>query len=86
MALGIGVATPSLPSSPTKFREGRTYLVPYREIKLVLEEDQPLNVDHVFIGPTPDVDLSIASMKAYLADRQSTPVRGVDDSLVPFRG
>lgn len=67
-----------------KFREGTYMLKPYTEFALHSAE-QPMALDHVYLGPTPDSTLSINSLRLFFQQHQLLPQQGIDDSQIPYR-
>lgn len=51
-------------------------LVPYFEFKLTRAPDQPIPLEQLFLGPTPNIGLSMNSLALYLAKRGSGQDRG----------
>ena len=71
-------------SAPILFREGRAMLVPYIEFDIGLE-GKPLSMDHLFLGPTANINISMNSLKMFLEQNGITPKRGIDYCQIPFR-
>lgn len=72
------------PNRRIKFREGNTLLKPYTEF--VLESQaQPMALEHVYLGPTPDSELSMHSLQLFLEQHQLYPRHGINDSQIPYR-
>lgn len=71
--------------SPVRFREGTSMLVPYIEFDLVREPGQPLEIEHMFLGPTANSELSLNSLSLYLAKHGIYPGGGIDYCQIPFR-
>jgi hypothetical protein len=67
------------------FREGWAMMIPYYAFPLVENSGDPLTLEHVFLGPTNNVDLSMNSLELYLEKMNSRPVRGVGYCQIPFR-
>lgn len=78
-------ATTREPDSPVRFREGKSMLVPYIEFNLTEAANQPLPIDHVFLGPTAHSELSLNSLRLFLAQQGITPRAGVDYCQIPYR-
>ncbi|MCL2789667.1 MAG: DUF2971 domain-containing protein [Desulfobulbus sp.] len=70
--------------SPILFREGHAMLVPYIEFDLSLD-GQPLAMDHLFLGPTANINISMNSLKMFLEQHGIVPHRGIDYCQIPFR-
>lgn len=67
-----------------EYRVGEGALVPYRRVRLVRDEREPLSLARVVIGPTPILAQARASMAAYLA-REGVQVGELQVSGVPLR-
>lgn len=66
------------------FREGASMLVPYYRFDLRGEGDGvPLN--HVYIGPSSNAELSKHSLRLYLQKRRSCPRDGIAYCQIPYR-
>lgn len=71
--------------SNVRFREGTSMLVPYLEFDLRREGDNSLPLEHLFLGPTASVELSMNSITLFLAQQGVRPARGVDYCQIPYR-
>lgn len=71
-------------SAPILFREGRAMLVPYIEFDIGLD-NKPLSMDHLFLGPTANINISMNSLKMFLEQNGIVPQRGIDYCQIPFR-
>lgn len=60
-------------------------LVPYYAFVLSAGETPGLQLDHVFLGPTHNIDLSMNSLRLYLASRDAEPRRGISYCQIPYR-
>ena len=69
---------------PILFREGHAMLVPFIEFALSLD-NAPLALDHLFLGPTANVTISMNSLKMFLDKNNITPKRGIEYCQIPFR-
>ena len=67
------------------FREGRSMLVPYMLFSLVAEDKDAVDLDHVYLGPTPNISLSMNSMKMCLAKHNIRPANGIEYCQIPYR-
>jgi hypothetical protein len=70
--------------APILFREGHAMLVPYIEFDISLD-DKPLAMDHLFLGPTANINISMNSLKMFLEQNGIVPERGIDYCQIPFR-
>jgi hypothetical protein len=70
--------------SRIKFREGSAMLKPYTEFALH-SSNQPMALEHVYLGPTPDSTLSMSSLRLFLQQHHLIPRRGIGDSQIPYR-
>lgn len=67
------------------FREGASMLVPYFLFRLCSEGKARVPLNHVFIGPTTNAELSMHSLRLYLNKQQSAPRDGISYCQIPFR-
>jgi hypothetical protein len=78
----------TLPTDPrdrsVEYRVGDGALVPFRRVRLVRDEREPLTIARVVIGPTPILAQARASRAAYLA-REGVRVGELQVSGVPLR-
>jgi hypothetical protein len=81
----VSPVVPDYRQAAVSFREGRSMLVPYMSFALALEDQEPVALDHVFLGPTPNISLSMNSMKMCLAKHGIRPVRGIEYCQIPYR-
>ena len=71
--------------APVLFREGASMLVPYVEFKFSPESGKPIALEHVFLGPTPNINISMNSLNMCLSKNGVTPKKGIDYCQIPFR-
>jgi hypothetical protein len=67
------------------FREGWAMMIPFYRFRLQDAQGQHMQLDHVFLGPTNNVELSMNSLELYLERMQTRPRRGVSYCQIPFR-
>ena len=67
------------------YREGTSMLVPFFEFSLVVLKADKLQIQHIFLGPTPNISLSMNSLSMYLAKEGVAPKRGIDYCQIPYR-
>ena len=71
-------------NAPILFREGHAMLVPYIEFNLSVDGRPPV-LDHLYLGPTANINISMHSMEMFLAQHGITATRGIDYCQIPFR-
>ena len=72
-------------TSPVLFREGTSMLVPYVEFKLLQEKNKPIALEHIFLGPTPNINISMNSLIMFLAKNGVNPEKGISYCEIPYR-
>ncbi len=72
-------------NSPVLFREANAMLVPYMEFDLQLEAGCPLQLDHLYLGPTPNINISMNSLEMFLEQNGIVPSHGIDYCRIPYR-
>lgn len=70
--------------APILFREGHAMLVPYIEFN-ISQGYSPLAIEHLFLGPTTNSNISMHSLKMFLEKNGIIPKRGIDYCQIPFR-
>jgi len=71
--------------APIEYREGRSMLLPFMRFALPEAADRRLDVEHVFLGPTPSVNNSMTSLSRYLSKNGASPRRGLAYCQIPYR-
>lgn len=71
--------------TPISYREGRSMLLPYVPFSLPENNNGALALEHIFLGPTPNVNLSMTSLSNYLSKNDASPKQGVYYCQIPFR-
>jgi len=66
-----------------KFREGSSMLIPYMELPLV-DDNKKIEMEHIFVGPTPTMNLSVDSVRRYLSREAVCPT--ISNCGIPYRG
>ena len=59
-------------------------LVPYIEFDLSLD-GRPLAMDHLYLGPTANINISMHSLGMFLEQNGIVPPRGIEYCQIPFR-
>lgn len=70
---------------PYTYRVGQSMLVPYIEFSLVQGANDPLEFQHVYLGPTPNINLSHSSLSRYLAKKNVGYKDGISYCEIPYR-
>lgn len=73
------------PNAEVFFREGRSMLVPYMKFALASSDGEAMALDHVYLGPTPNISLSMNSLKMCLLKHGIQPAEGIDYCQIPYR-
>ena len=79
----VSPAFMSVADKPIAFREGKAMLVPHYLFNLELNDT--VDLDHVYVGPTPNAELSVNAISHYLKVNNAEPTRGISDSEIPYR-
>lgn len=72
-------------NAPVKFREGTSMLVPYVEFNLADQDRGLVSLEHIFLGPTPNITISMNSLTMFLSKNNIRPSRGISYCQIPFR-
>ncbi|WP_187261290.1 DUF2971 domain-containing protein [Pontibacter beigongshangensis] len=64
-----------------KFRQGKSFLIPYIEIPLS-EDDEQVNLTEIVVGPTPHMELAIKSCELLLSKNNNVKISA---SILPYR-
>nr|WP_232370908.1 DUF2971 domain-containing protein [Desulfogranum marinum] len=67
------------------FREANAMLVPYVEFELQLAVGQPPQLDHCYLGPTSNINISMNSLQMFLGQHGIVPAKGIDYCQIPYR-
>jgi len=70
--------------TPIRYREGISMLVPYIELSLTMPNGA-IEFQHIYLGPTPNVNLSMNSLSNYLSRSHISPREGIRYSQIPYR-
>ena len=68
---------------PISYREGLSMLVPYIEFRL--DCTRKLDFQHIYLGPTPNISLSMASLARFLSRHGIIPAQGIMYCDIPYR-
>lgn len=70
---------------PVLFREGTSMLVPYIEFSLTTDTLPSLKLEHLFLGPTPNITISMNSLNMCLTKHGIHPGKGISYCQIPYR-
>lgn len=82
------IVSPAIDASagqPIRFREGASMLVPYYAFELQRAGSEGLELEHVYLGPTTNSELSMKSLGLYLEQAGARPARGISYCQIPYR-
>jgi hypothetical protein len=83
------LVSPVIPNSegyPIRFREGLSMLVPFYVFDFTQgNSSEALELQHVYIGPTSNSELSTKSLARYLKTQGSQPKAGITYCQIPYR-
>lgn len=68
-----------------RFREGTSMLIPFYAFQLTDSDGSCLDLEHVYLGPTNNSELSMNSLQLYLAKQCASPRRGISYCQIPYR-
>ena len=54
-------------------------------LELLAENDSPICLDHLFLGPTPNITISMNSLTMFLSKNGIRPANGISYCQIPFR-
>jgi hypothetical protein len=72
-------------TSPIMYREGLSSLIPYLTFNLPPAANRNIDIEHIYLGPTPNVNNSMSSLNNYLAKNGASPRHGTRYSSIPYR-
>ncbi len=72
-------------NAPVLFREGRSMLVPYVEFRLLPNNKKPIAIEHMYLGPTSNINISMNSLSMFLAKNGVKPNRETSYCQIPYR-
>lgn len=77
----------SCESEDYALREGKTLLIPYTKLPLVARKDDELCLRDLVVGPTPDAQRSVSSVRGLLMHHrvEGASVLRIDNSRIPYR-
>jgi len=72
-------------NNPIEYKEGASTLIPYMKYNLPSSSTRTISIEHVFLGPTPNQNLSMQSLSMYLAKQYCSPSQGIRYCCIPYR-
>lgn len=71
--------------APIEYRVGRSMLIPYLKFQLPVTASKRIELEHVFVGPTPNINNSMTSLSRYLSKKGVSPSKGTTYCQIPYR-
>lgn len=68
-----------------QFREGHSMLVPFYRFQLSGDDAEGVSLNHVYIGPSANAELSMHSLRLYLEQQGAEPRDGISYCQIPYR-
>jgi len=81
----VSPITSNYVETPICYRGGQSMLMPYMLFELPQADDRALAIEHVFLGPTPNVNQSMLSLSRYLSKYGANPRNGLMYCQIPYR-
>lgn len=81
----VSPAMTNFRNAEVSFREGTSMLVPFCELELHPEGIDHIALEHIYLGPTAHITLSMNSLAMYLKKQGAAPRRGIDYCDIPYR-
>lgn len=81
----VSSVTTNYVAAPIQYREGLSMLIPFMNFRLPESSDGRLDLQHVFLGPTPNVSGSMTSLSRYLSKKGASPRQGLAYCGIPYR-
>jgi hypothetical protein len=72
-------------AAPIEYREGQSMLTPYVKFQLPSTKERDVELDRVWVGPTPHVMNSVLAVNNYLTKHRASPRQGVGYCGIPYR-
>ncbi len=72
-------------TSPVLFREGKSMLVPYLEFQLIPKNGKRIAIEHMFLGPTSNINISMNSLTMFLDKNGVQPKKEISYCQIPYR-
>ena len=72
-------------NTEVRFREGISMLVPFIDFGLPKRNGSPIALEHLFLGPTPNINISMNSLNMFLSKKSIKPSKGISYCQIPFR-
>lgn len=81
----VSAISPSYVKNPPRYRAGLTTLIPYKPFSVRLTATAPMQLSHVYLGPTSENNLAMSALSTFLASCSVSPKQGVQASQLPYR-
>ena len=70
---------------PIKYRDGASMLIPFLEFQLLQNGSSTMDIQHVFLGPTSNNNLSMTSLSRFLTKKGAIPKEGITACQLSYR-
>jgi Protein of unknown function (DUF2971) len=81
----VSQAVTNYVTADIEYREGASTLVPFIKFKLPYSTDRRVELERVYLGPTPSVGNSMSSLGNYLSKHGASPRNGTIFCDIPYR-
>jgi hypothetical protein len=81
----VSPVTPNYMIAPIEFREGQSMLTPYMNFRLPFTPEKTVDLEHVWVGPTPHSTSSTLAVMTFLSKHRASPRLGVGYCNLPYR-
>jgi hypothetical protein len=81
----VSPVTADYAKAPIEYREGHSMLMPYMRFRLPSAKDRDVDLEHVWVGPTPHVTNSMMAVNNFLTKNRAAPRLGVSYCGIPYR-
>ncbi len=71
--------------APISYRNGPSMLIPYINFGLVQKDEEQIEFEHIFLGPSSNFGLSMHSISNYLSKKMIFTKKGITYCQIPYR-
>ena len=81
----VSPVLPNYVENPARYRAGRTTLIPYKPFLIRIDSESSIQVQRVYLGPTPVNNLAMNALSTFLSSNGMNPKDGLRTSCLPYR-